>query len=45
MVDRNRDGAYAVATRVEKESGMGICEKAKWMNLFVGQGREYVHLQ
>lgn len=28
-VDRNLDGANAVATGVEKGSGKGICEKAK----------------
>ena len=37
VVKRNIDEANAVVTNVEKESGKGICEKAKWMSLLLGQ--------
>ena len=36
-VKRNVDDAGVVVTHVDKESGKGICEKAKWMSLLLGQ--------
>ena len=37
VVKRNVDDANAVVTHVEKESGKGIREKAKWTSLLLGQ--------
>jgi hypothetical protein len=37
VVKRNVDDANAFVTNVDKESGKGICEKAKWMSLLLGQ--------
>ena len=36
-VKRNVDDANVVVTYVDKESGKGICEKAKWTSLLLSQ--------